>query len=452
MADNNKDHSELGITQEYTGNRDRWDSAAAKKKFKDEKFGDKNTITDKDGVILHKSHNAAKNKYHHKNADGKIVSSSYAKHAAETDHIVPLEEIHKIAKHNPLLSDGDLKEIANIYDNYQILSKSTNASKGAKKSLNIKAHAHLQAEFAKTTLSNTKKLVVDSTSEAVTKIRSETVKKGKIVAGSVAEAGTEVIEGAGEAAKSAAMIAMLDGLKRVIIDGESVDDTLVYEAKAVASAAIVGKGEEFLIKAATNIFAKSGNEVLKSIVEQNAIGQIFVLGAAVGMATMKYLDGKITAKELAEEIVLNGAIIGISTLLTSFIPIPFLGPVISGIAVNALNLINQARKQIDNCLEHMNDYLIKERAIRRLSNEAVAEMERQRRKFNELVKEDLDKWDRTVELAFDKIISGADYDNFDVNSIVDGLDTVLSLCGSSARFHSVEEWESQLDMPLELSF
>ena len=43
-------------------------------------------------------------------------------------------------------------------------------------------------------------------------------------------------------------------------------------------------------------------------------------------------------------------------------------------------------------------------------------------------------------------------DNFNVNSIIDGLDTVLSLCDSSARFHSVEEWESQLDMPLELSF
>lgn len=170
------------------------------------------------------------------------------------------------------------------------------------------------------------------------------------------------------------------------------------------------------------------------------------------MAAMKYLDGEITAEELAEEILLNGAIIGISTLLTSLIPIPLLGPIISGIAIKALELINHARKQIDNCLEHMDDYLIKERAIRRLSNEAVAEMEHQCRKFNELVKKDLEKWDKTVELAFDKIISGADYDNFNVDSIVEGLDTVLSLCDSSSRFHSVEEWEAQVDMPLELSF
>ena len=59
-------NSELGITQEYNkANRDRlWASQKGKANFKEKQFGDRNTYEDAvSGKTLHKSQNAAQNKY-----------------------------------------------------------------------------------------------------------------------------------------------------------------------------------------------------------------------------------------------------------------------------------------------------------------------------------------------------------------------------------------------------
>ena len=122
-------NSELGITQEYNKqNRDKlWDSTKGKSDFKEKQFGDKQTYEDGiSGKTLHKSQTAAQKKYHMKNSDGDNVSTKWAEHSAETDHINSLKDVHDIAKHNPFLSDDDFKEIMNSEENYRLLSKSTN--------------------------------------------------------------------------------------------------------------------------------------------------------------------------------------------------------------------------------------------------------------------------------------------------------------------------------------
>lgn len=67
-----------------------------------------------------------------RNSNGDKISKKWAAHSAEVDHIVLLKEGHNVAKHNPFLSDNDFKEIINSSENYRILSKSENASKGEK--------------------------------------------------------------------------------------------------------------------------------------------------------------------------------------------------------------------------------------------------------------------------------------------------------------------------------
>ena len=61
------DEYQFGITQEYNKkNRDRlWDSNKEKARYRDQRFGDKQTYRDPNtGEVLHKSHKAAQNKYH----------------------------------------------------------------------------------------------------------------------------------------------------------------------------------------------------------------------------------------------------------------------------------------------------------------------------------------------------------------------------------------------------
>lgn len=402
----------LGITQEYTGNRKLWDSTKSKQEYRDLVFGDKQTIRDENGTLLHKSHKAAKNKYHQKNAAGENVSTVWAGRSAEVDHRVSLESMHKSAKHNPFLSDSDLREIANCTENYQILSKSQNASKGAANSADFKTHVDLHTKFA--------------------------IRTGENVT-------SEFAVGAAESVKSISISLITDSLQKLLIEGESLKETAKSAGKTVVNAAVVGGTEKLLIDTATHIFANSGNEVLQSIVQMNAVGQCLVLGATVGKSMLKYINGEITTEDLADEILVNGAAIGISTVVGIAVPVPFLAPIISCIAVHAITILNQTKKQLD-------DYLEKERIIKKLEHEAIIEMQLQRHKFHELVQENLNEWDLVVKNAFQQIVSSSTEESFDLNGVISGLDQILSLCGEESKFHSVQEWESQLDIPLELCF
>lgn len=406
-----KPSRDLGITSQYTGNRQKlWDDTKAKQAYKNAVFGDRQTIMDEDGNLLHRDQKAAQEKYHMKDSDGHNISKKWAAHYAETDHKISLESLHEHAKYNPFLSDEDLKEIANSSDNYQILSKSKNASKGAENTATLKDHAIMQGKFAQRTAQNM---------------------------------AYEFTDGAVESVKVSAISIMHDSLEKLLIEGESVEDTLKYGGKAAVNAAVVGGTEKLLIDTATQIFKNSGNEVLKCIVDMNAVGQCLVLGAAIGNSAIKYLNGEISAEEFADEIVQHGTAIGIATITS--VAVPIIGPFISYIAVKAVSLIHETKK-------HMNNYLLKEEAIRSLEHKAIAEMECQRNNFRSIVQKNLDEWDATVEDAFYQMIIASFEDSFSLDRIVEGLDGILSLCGEKAKFHSLNEWEKQLDTPLELSF
>ncbi|MDE6834014.1 MAG: hypothetical protein K2J39_07215 [Ruminococcus sp.] len=417
MTDEDRKNSDSGITREYTGNRNLWDDKKAKENYKDYVFGENKTITDSKGTVIHRDSQSAKNKYHMKNADGENISTAWARHTAETDHKISLKSLHSHAKNNPFLSDSDLKEIANTPENFQILSKSENASKSADNSATFADHAVMHGKFAQKTAQN--------------------------VAG-------KFTEGAVESVKGSAMNIITESLNKLLIEGESLEDTLDYAGEAVIDTAIEGGKQQvmehlrnFLAQNAEQILAESGNKLLSSIVAQNGIGQILVLGTAIGDSTLKYINGEITDEQFAGEILLNGLAVGISAVVST--SVPFLAPVIMNIAVKVADMINQTNRSL-------NSYLLNEAVIKKISREAVAEMEYQRIKFHELVQKDLDKWDSTVEDAFRQLIMSSSEDSFNLEGMVAGLDKVLSLCGEKAEFHSLNEWENQLDMTLKLSF
>ena len=100
----------------------------------------------------------------------------------------------------------------------------------------------------------------------------------------------------------------------------------------------------------------------------------------------------------------------------------------------------------------MDDYLIKEQMIHNLSVEAQAEMEHKRLEFHDKVQKEFDNWDSATEEAFNQIISNSFDESFSLDKMINGLDKILSLCGEEAEFHSINEWENNLDIPLILSF
>lgn len=112
----NVETSEYRIS--YKANRDRakYDDTAKRKQFKEEVYGERKTITDPyTGKTLHKDADAALNKY------GKNYANE---HKSQTDHTIPLKKVVDRNKNNTFLSDEDIKEIANIKENYKEINGS----------------------------------------------------------------------------------------------------------------------------------------------------------------------------------------------------------------------------------------------------------------------------------------------------------------------------------------
>lgn len=376
-------------------------------------FGTSKTIVDENsGQVLHKSHSAAKRKYHQKNSNGDTVSTAWAGHAAEVDHKVSLESLHSRVKSNPFLTDSDLKEIANKDYNYQILSKSQNASKGADSSLDLNTHIKLQTEFGKRTIKN---------------------------------ATGEFSAGAYESVKDSAFTIILNEVAQVLSGDKDSVEAVKDGAKAVATTAVVGGTEKLIVDVASHLFRNSGNAVLSGIVEMNAVGQIVVLGTAVGASAIKYLKGEITGEQLTEEIALNGMAVGVSTLVSIACPVPLLAPIISIVAVKVVSMIHELNHTLD-------DYLLIESKVKKLEAEALSTIRSQQKSFRRIVDECNKEFDNKVSKGLYTMLINADSNLFDVSKIAEGLDEILSLCDEKAAFHSIGEWESQLDTKLDLCF
>ena len=445
----------LGITQDY--DRSSYDSASAKKAYKEKVFGDSAAITDSTtGEILHKSQTAAQKKYHMKNADGENVSKKWAKHSAETDHINSLKSVHDKVKHNPFLSDDDVQEIANCDENLRILPKSLNASKGEKSDfeviidtdngLSLKGRVHLAEE----------------------KIKSDVALTGKFTARTAENIGILTVDSAKKSVEDNAMKFVRYGVDH-IVDVATGEESLEDAVVDVGAFTIETVGKDVIKNVADA--ALVNNALYQSLKNSGALGQLIQVGTIVAESASRLIDGEITADEFMFEIGDKGAtmvaqMIGseVGAVVGEIIGISAGGILGAGageiigraigtmIATVACNVIIAVRTNIINNLKSLDDYKLKEKAIRKLETEAIAEMEYQRQKFRNIVENEYQKWDKNIESGFDMIIVSACKEVYDLQGIINGLDKILSVFGKSVMFKNLDEYELQLDMPLKLNF
>lgn len=462
----------LGVTQDY--DRLNYDSASAKKAYKQKAFGDSAVITDSTtGEILHKSQTAAQKKYHMKNDDGENVSKKWANHSAETDHINSLKSIHDKTKHNPFLSDDDIQEIANCDANLRVLPKSLNASKGEKSDLEVifdtdngislKGRVNLAGE----------------------KIKSDAVLTGKFAYRTAENIGGLATDSAKESVANHEMDFVRYGVNHIVdiaCGNENLKDAVVdmgtFTVKTVAKdvSKTVGKDVSKDVKDVIDV-ALENNKLYQSLKSKQSLKnnselrKLIQVGTMVAESASRLIDGEITAEEFVLEIgdkgatmvaqmvagevgAIVGEIIGISAggLLGAGVG-EVIGRVIGTmIATVACNAVIAIRKNIIANIKSLDDYKLQEKAIHRLESEAIAEMEYQRQKFREIVESEYTKWDENIEAGFNQIMSSACQEVYDLQGITDGLDRILSVFGKSVMFKSLDEYEAQLDMPLKLSF
>lgn len=459
----------LGITQEYNKeNRDRlWDSTKSKSDFKNNVFSDKQTYNDPiSGKLLHKNQKPAQNKYHMKNSNGQNISSKWASHTAETDHINALKDTHNYVKHNPFLTDEDFKEVMNSKDNYRILSKTNNTSKGDKndwqyildKNNNLPTNGKLQI--------------------AKEKIRADISIHGQFTARTVKNASKEFATGATDALIHSTIPLTVEAVNRMIkvAQGEeNIEDALKEMGKETLKVAVVGGGNELIIDVTTKQMTNSQIALLRNIATSNAVTQIVGVALVVQESAIKYINGEIDGQTFIEEVEQKGTIMvagmiggrvgseigGIIGGILGTVSLPGLGTVaghaagrvvgeILGtiIATVACGLIVTAK----DVLKHMDNYKLKEQKIKSLEREAIREIERQRLEFRKIVEREYKKWDNTIQDGFNQILRCACEEAYDIQGVTEGLEKILSIFGKHVAFNNLEEYEKQLNLPLKLTF
>lgn len=435
----------LGVTQDY--DRSNYDSAQAKKNFKDSVFGDNETITDSyTGETLYKSHKKAKEEY----------SSEYSKHAAEADHVNSLKSIHEKAKKNPFLSDDDVKEIANTKENFRVSSKHDNASKGEK------------SDFAVVLDRDSDFSLKGKAKYAGEKVKSDVVLTAKFTARTAENISGLAVDSAKNSIENNAMKFVEYGVEH-IIDVATGEENFEDAAAGFGALAVETVGKDV----AKDVIdaALVNNALYQSLKNSSVLGELIQVGTIVAESASRLIDGEITAEEFMLEIGDKGAImvaqmIGgeVGAVVGEIIGISAGGLFGAGagkvigqaigtmIATVACNVVIAIRTNIINNLKSLNDYKLKEKAIHKLEMEAIAEMEHQRQKFRSIVESEYRKWDENIEAGFDMMMSSACLEIYDLQGITDGLDRILSVFGKSVMFKNLDEYESQLDMPLKLSF
>lgn len=464
---NQMPNSDLGMTQEYNKeNRDKlWDSAKRKAEYKEAVFDGKNTYEDPiRKKVLHKNQKAAQRKYHMKNAEGDNVSKKWAEHAAETDHINALKDVHDVAKHNPFISDADFKEIMNSDENYRILSKSDNTSKGKKNDwqiildkdneMSMQARMHMAKE----------------------KISSDVALQQKFVTRTAQNISSEFAIGAVDTVVESAIPLTAEAVRKmckVACGQESFNDATKEMGKKVVDVAVAGGKNKLLLDVFETQLKK--NPSLSKIINSNEVSQIVAVAVIVKESAVKYINGEIDGKEFIDEVsekgvamvagmmggaigreigavlggvagtmTLPGAGTGIGIIAGEVIG-EVLGTIITTVACSAI-------VSVYNTSKHLNDYKLKERQIRILEAEALNEMSNQREKFRNIVEREYKHWDEEIQKGFDLMLSSACEQTFNLQGVTDGLDKILSVFGKSVIFKNLDEYESQLDMPLKLNF
>lgn len=452
----------LGITQEYNKeNRDKlWDSTKSKREYKDKIFGEKNTYEDPiSGKTLHKSQKAAQQKYHMKNQDGENVSAKWAEHSAETDHVVALKDAHDTAKNNPFLSDDDFKEIMNTDENYRLLSKSMNASKGDK------------SDIKNSSLSVQGKL-----EDAKGKAKADVALQAQFAARTVKNMAGEFVSGAADTLAATAIPLTVESVRKMVevANGEKTfGDAAKEMGKVVVETSVVGGTNKLLVHAVTTQFLNSTNPMLRNLAECGGVPQIIATTVIIKESAMRYINGEIDGQEFVEEVgekgthmvagMIGGAVgkeIGFwfgAAMGTAILPGAgtvagavagevignILGTIITTVACSAIISAYRISKTVD-------DYKIKERQMRRLEAEAVREMENQRNIFKSIVEKENKERDRQVMEGFDELLGCACETTFDINGVIEGLDKVMAVFGKSVRFHTIGEFEAQLSQSLKI--
>ena len=295
IISNTSVNEDLGIKKKYK--RSDYEDKAKMKQYKDQFYGSKKSVKDPHtGKRVHKSHNAARNAYGDKN---------YAKHASETDHIVPLKKLDKVLGWNPFLSDEDRKEIGNDPKNLREISRNVNNQKRDTDDL-----VYITGIRFKKGTKKPEKFDTGLTNGGKVRMAAENIQAKSYIltaAGgrTVKNVTLEFKRGASDAIPFAAAHGLVLGVQNLYEVGtgqKNIEDAARETGKVIMEDVMLG-GESCLVEDMIK------DTPIRKIADQE---ETLKLAAMTAKSISRYVDGDITAEECVCEISETGVYVVVS--------------------------------------------------------------------------------------------------------------------------------------------
>lgn len=421
-----------------------YDDGSAHKKAIDNAFAGKKTVRDPySGAELVKKQRDAKMQF----------GEDWQSHAAEADHIDPLNQIENRTKKNPFLTTDDVREIGNSNDNFQVLSRKLN--QGSK---DIGKGGSTQQEWADDdtrmdgladsiesgeSIGEVSKRIRDTGKAAEKRNDRRAFKK------SVKNAvGTAHESGKAGALNAGATTLTVSGIMNVVsvINGEkSGEDAIVDIIKDGGKAALTGyvTGGGMTVVSQTLSYSSSG--FVQALAKNNVPGKVITAVIVTGDTLKKWGEGEITTQECLIQLGdkgLNMMTMGYSMVVgQTLIPIPIVGGAVGALVGSVLtsnlynNLINELQTKQ---LEH-------EERLRIIAEcNVVAE---QARKFRSELESYLDSYFQEYRTCFDSALSSMSlaYEMGDADGVIASANDITRKLGGEVKFETVSEFRIFLD-------
>lgn len=362
----------------------------------------------------------------------KIAKANYgeedwAKHSAETDHIVPLEEIYNSHKNDKWITDADIKDVANKDENYEVISKSINSSKGAKTNeefVNSVDEKHAISDKNKeAAIERGKKANNYIESSLNSKATKNIIKTGHTAGiNSMSSAGTSTLAASG-------ILNLISYTKGDISGKEAIKNTVNDTIKSGATGYALGSS----LTVISHSLSDSSSKFIQALVKSNVPGRIVTAVMMTGNTLKRYANNEITTQECIMEIGekgINCATIGyVMAAGQTLIPIPIIGATIGALIGSVV--ISKYSNSIKETLK--NKELEHQKRLKLI--EEYQKSEKQAKEFKEELEEYLKSYFKEYQDCFDEALFDIRYSfqNGDADGVIAGANKITEKLGGKVK-------------------
>lgn len=367
-----------------------------------------------------------------------LYGEEWPKHLAETDHKVPLKKIYINHKNDKWITNDDIKDTANTDENYELISKSINASK--KDQTNEEFVNTVDEKYGIS--DENKNAAIERGNKANTYVEDSLKKrsiKNMVETGHAAGKNTMINAGITTMTTSGAMN-LIAYIKGDISGTEALQNTAKDTVKSSVTGYTLGNSLTLI----SHSISDSSSKFIQALVKSNVPGKVITAVMMTGNTLKRFANNEISTQECIMEIGEKGihcASVGYAMAAgQTLIPIPIVGAAIGALIGSVVvgkysNGIKENLKIRE--LEHQ----------KRL--ELIAEYEKsekQAKKFKEELEGYLKSYFKEYQDCFDEALFDIKYSfqTGDADGVIAGANKITEKLGGKVKYNNVEEFKNFL--------